>query len=82
MTTVTIPKWTPQGVLPPIDPVDPISVERSPYSVSLKEFALHFGSTVKRREVLTGYLNFRKALHTGGLVDGFQWVDGSFLEGH
>jgi len=80
MTTVRIPDWNPQGVLPPNDPVDPTSAERSPYSVSLTEFVLHFGTTEKRKTILLGLLGFRAALHTAGLGNGFQWVDGSFLE--
>lgn len=67
MTTVRIPDWNPQGVLPPNDPVDPTSAERSPYSVSLTEFVLHFGTTEKRQTILQGLLGFRDALHAAGL---------------
>jgi len=80
MTTVSIPDWNPQGVLPPNDPVDPTSAERSPYAVSLTDFVLHFGTTEKRQTILLGLLDFRAALHAAGLGNGFQWVNGSFLE--
>ena len=30
--------------------------------------------------MLDGFLRYRAALHTAGLVQGFQWLDGSFLE--
>lgn len=80
MTTVRIPDWNSQGVLPPIDPVDPTAAERSPYAVSLTDFVLHFGTTEKRQTILLGLLGFRAALHAAGLDHGFQWVDGSFLE--
>lgn len=33
-----------------------------------------------RRELLLGLLDFRAGLHEVGLADGFQWVDGSFVE--
>ena len=78
--TVTIPGWTAQGVLPPIDAEAPTSSNRSPYRVSLVNFALHFGTTELRRTIVAGLLDFRGALHAIGLVDGFQWIDGSFLE--
>jgi hypothetical protein len=80
MTTASIPNWNAQGVLPPNDPVDPTSVERSPYAVSLTDFVLHFGTTEKRQTILQGFLEFRATLHAAGLVKGFHWVDGSFLE--
>ena len=80
MTTVGIPNWNVQGVLPPNDPVAPTSAERSPYSVRLTDFVLHFGTTEKRQTILQGFLDFRTALHAAGLDNGFQWVDGSFLE--
>ncbi len=80
MPTVRIPDWNSQGVLSPIDPVNPTSAGRSPYSVSLTDFVLRFGTTKKRQTILQGLLDFRAALHTAGLDSGFQWVNGSFLE--
>ena len=80
MKTVRIPDWNAQGVLPPHDPVDPTAVERSPYTVSLTDFILHFGTTGKRQTILLGFLDFRATLYEAGIVNGFQWVDGSFLE--
>lgn len=80
MTTVRIPDWNSQGVLPPNDPIDPTAAERSPYAVSLTDFVLHFGTTEKRQTILEGLLGFRAILHAAGLGNGFQWVDGSFLE--
>lgn len=80
MPTASIPNWNTQGVLPPNDPVDPTSANRSPYIVSLADLALHFGTTTKRKAILIGLLDFRAALHAAGLGNGFQWVDGSFIE--
>ncbi len=80
MTSVAIPAWTPEGVLPPINPASPTSTDRSPYEVTLTDLVLHFSTSVDRRTILTGFLSFRAALHKLGLVQGFQWLDGSFLE--
>ena len=78
--TVPIPNWGPWGVLPPINKANPTSPDRSPYRVSLIDFVLRFGNTEPRRRIVTGFLDFRSALHRIGVDNGFQWVDGSFLE--
>lgn len=80
MTTVAIPDWNAQGVIPPINELQPTSVDRSPYTVSLTDVVLRFGLSAERRTVLDGFLRYRAALHAAGLVQGFQWLDGSFLE--
>jgi len=75
-----IPLWNADGVLPPCDMDDPISDYRSPYSVSLTDCILRFGTTQARRAILDGFMEFRSALHSVSLTKGFQWIDGSFLE--
>lgn len=76
----SIPDWNSQGVLPPNNPLEPTSVERSPFVVSLTDIVLRFGTSPERKTVLSGFLAFRSALHAAGFVNGFQWIDGSFLE--
>jgi len=80
VTIVPIPGWNAQGVIPPINQLDPTSAERAPYSVSLTDLALRFGQTPERREVLDGFLRYRAELHAVGLTQGLQWLNGSFLE--
>ncbi len=80
MNTVALPSWNSLGLIPPIDEQLPASAERSPYTVSLTDFVLRFGQTSPRKIVLEGFLKYRAALHTAGLVSGFQWLYGSFLE--
>jgi hypothetical protein len=80
MNHVSIPEWTGDGVLPPIDVRDPTSANRSPYRISLTDFVLRFGKSPARCEIINGFLAYRKALHNVGMTDGFQWLDGSFLE--
>jgi len=80
MPTVAIPAWNTHGVIPPINELLPTAAERSPYTVSLTDFVLRFSQSVERRNVLEGFLRYRAALHSVGLVQGFQWLDGSFLE--
>jgi len=80
MTTATIPDWTAQGVLPPVDLLDPTSANRSPYQASVTDFVLRFASSNERCQIIDGLLRYRAALKEAGLTRGFQWVDGSFLE--
>ena len=62
------------------DPRDPTSHNRSPYVVSLVDFVQRFATSPERIAILQGFLRYRAALHAISLTDGFQWLDGSFLE--
>lgn len=76
----SIPGWNIDGVIPPSNVDNPVSRDRSPYSVSLIDCILRFGTTESRLIILERFMGFRTALHSVGLVNGFQWIDGSFLE--
>ena len=76
----TIPNWDNTGLLPARNRNFPTSSDRSPYVVSLLDIVSYFGNTESRRELLKGLLDFRAELHNAGLVRGFQWIDGSFVE--
>lgn len=80
MTIVSIPEWNTVGLLPTINQANPISPERSPYNVALLDVIMRFATSPERRQVLLGFLDYRAALHGMGLVNGFQWLDGSFTE--
>ena len=75
-----IPDWEPSGLLPPFVGKATSSEGRSPYHVSLMDLILRFGDTDHRRRLLRGLLDYRAHLHQAGLVDGFQWINGSFIE--
>lgn len=77
---ISIPDWDLHGVVPPIRIAAPTSRDRSPYSVSLIDFILRFGTSAARREIISGFLNYRDALRGVRLVRGYQWIDGSFIE--
>ncbi|MFN8634119.1 MAG: hypothetical protein U0893_09705 [Chloroflexota bacterium] len=80
MMPMGIPEWNEQGVLPPIDAANPTSPSRSPYVVRLSEVVARFGRSSERQAILEGFLRYRAALQAVGLIQGFQWLDGSFLE--
>jgi hypothetical protein len=75
-----IPAWNLHGIIPPFDPIDPTGTVRSPYIVALPDMVLRFAVTPERVEIMEGFLRYRRLLHTAGIVAGFQWLDGSFLE--
>lgn len=69
------------GIVPPIRPNAPgHDLDRSPYSATLAEVVQMFATSQERANILSGLFNYRAALHANGLVTGFQWLDGSFLE--
>lgn len=76
-----IPKWNMSGIIPPIQPgTHPAGPDRSPYTVTLESVIDRFSTTQKRTQILQGFLEYRRHLHTLGMINGFQWLDGSFLE--
>jgi hypothetical protein len=52
----------------------------SPYMTSIPELVAHFATSPERIAILQGFLRYRADLHAFGLVSGFQWIDGSFVE--
>jgi hypothetical protein len=79
---MAFPALTISGVLPPFHPgsgpADRTSV--SPYRTDMVMIANRFASTPHRRRILSGLLDYRQLLHDIGIRDGFQWIDGSYLE--
>lgn len=76
-----IPDFDIHGVVPPIRPGEAgHSPERAPYPTTMLRLCQRFGGSVERRAILSGLLSFRAALHDVGIVQGFQWINGSFSE--
>ena len=76
-----IPPYTPEGVLPP-HVGNPASSRQdlSPYHVTIVDVCQRWRSSPERRDILNGLLQLRGALRANGIIDGFQWLDGSFVE--
>lgn len=78
-----IPAFTIDRVLPPfVGPHGPGGSHQdlSPYAATAVEVVDRFATTQRRCEILRGYLDHRAAMRGIGIVDGFQWLDGSFVE--
>jgi hypothetical protein len=76
-----IPEFQPTGILPPFVGSGPaLRAGRAPYLATISELVSRFGTSPERRRVLGGLLDYRRRLQRLGIVDGFQWIDGSFVE--
>jgi len=75
-----VPEWTNAGILPPNDPINPTNRERSPYKLEAGHFVQRFGTSPQRQKIVKGLLAFRHYLYGIGIIKGFQWLDGSFVE--
>jgi hypothetical protein len=76
-----IPKYEESGVLPPFIGESPAySAAQAPYKVSLNEFVTHFATSEERIAILRGFLGYRTKFKALGMINGFQWIDGSFVE--
>lgn len=75
-----IPAFNHSHVLPPFLGATLSHAEASPYNVSASELVQRFGATAERRTILSGLLDLRAALCQLGFIQGFQWLDGSFVE--
>jgi hypothetical protein len=76
-----IPRPAPTGLLPPFLGTDPSRRDRtSPYRATTEELVERYATSAVRIRLLVGFLAFRAELRRAGFSDGFQWIDGSFVE--
>lgn len=73
----SVPAWDIDGFLPVIHP---ITLTPSPYKISSEQLIAAMGTTLERIRLLRGWLNLRRELYGIGLEDGWQWINGSFVE--
>ena len=75
-----IPGFDHNLVLPP-HLGDPTKRDQlSPYRCTTLDLCQRLGHSPERRQILGRFLDFRARLRAAGLRNGFQWLDGSFLE--
>ena len=79
-TAMPIPALTSAGLLPPFTGEATERAGYTPYRCTLPELVEDFGRTEERRRLLRGYLDFRDQFHRAGVLTGFQWLGGSFVE--
>lgn len=80
---VVIPAFGLGEVLPPFVGTDVTGgqrLPRSPYPASPEDLVQSFCTSPERATILRGLFGFRAALRAEGFTEGFQWIDGSFVE--
>ena len=75
-----IPNFDHNGVLPPHLGMPTEATHLSPYPATAAEVCHRFCFSNERRIILRGWLELRRGLRTLGYNQGFQWLDGSFVE--
>lgn len=76
-----IPDWSISAVLPPVRPgLAGHHSDRSPYLATMSEVLERFATSAERLAILRGLLGYRSELRRRGISEGFQWLDGSFME--
>lgn len=76
-----IPSFNASGVLPPFSGSTPTDrASQAPYRTTMLAIAQRFGTSIERKAILNGLLDYRHELRARGLGNGFQWIDGSFIE--
>lgn len=75
-----IPDFNHNYVIPPHLGNPTLPEHLSPYKCSTLELCNRFGTSTERVIILRGLLEFRQRMTNLGIVQGFQWLDGSFTE--
>ena len=76
-----IPAFNLSRVLPPF--IGASATERdglSPFETTMGELVNRFATSDERARILEGLLDYREAVRQIGIVEGFQWIAGSFCE--
>ena len=82
---MSIPDWVDHHRLPTVRPETPErqqhqSWNRSPYEASIGEFIRRFAVSPPRVALLQNLLDYRSDIYQAGIKEGFQWINGSFVE--
>jgi hypothetical protein len=75
-----IPAFDHNHVIPPHLGDPTIGNHLSPYQCTTLELCKRFATSNERIEILKGLLTFRQKIKNEGIIIGFQWLDGSFIE--
>lgn len=75
-----IPAFNHSHVLPPFLGQSHSSATASPYEANATELVARFATSPERIALLHGLFRYRAALGALGFCQGFQWLDGSFVE--
>lgn len=80
MNLTSIPQFNHEGLLPPFTGDPCSSIGNSPYKSNVSDLIHRFGTSKRRVSILAGYIKHRRRLFQIGIKNGFQWINGSFLQ--
>jgi hypothetical protein len=75
-----IPNFDHNNVIPPHLGNPTLKEHLSPYPCTTLELCKTFATSKERIEILNGLLSFRERMNNLDIKQGFQWLDGSFIE--
>ncbi len=75
-----IPDFDHNLVLPPHLGNPTFMADISPYKCTTLQLCEKYATSQKRIDILKGFISFRQKLYNHNVFNGFQWIDGSFLE--
>jgi len=77
---MAIPNFDHNKVLPPHIGDPRRMQDLSPYPCSTLDLCQKFATSIERIRILEGFLSFRQQMFAFNISNGFQWLDGSFME--
>ena len=75
-----IPNFDHNNVLPPHLGNPTNRNHLSPYPCTILELCHQFSTSPERIMILKNFVTFRQRMTNEGILNGFQWLDGSFME--
>lgn len=75
-----IPNFDHNNVLPPHLGNPTNRTHLSPYPCTILELCHQFSTSPQRIAILKNFVTFRQRMTKEGILNGFQWLDGSFME--
>ncbi len=75
-----IPELNQSGLLPPFINEPTNYAGSTPYKSTITDFVRRYAQSLERIIILKGLLEYRRKLTSIGITDGFQWLNGSFVE--
>lgn len=79
-TQLPIPPFEPNGLLPTYLGNNPGGAIRSPYEATIVELVSRFHTSDDRKELLQGLIAYRQLIRSDGYEQGYQFINGSFVE--
>jgi hypothetical protein len=77
---LSLPPFDIRGLLPPVNDVNEIGADRSPYFCSMTTLCSALGTSDHRKWLLRNLINYRSLIASDDYIEGIQFIDGSFVE--